>query len=579
MEHADSPAAGLPLGRVLARLFIEFADLIEIEGSDPRKASAYRRAALALRNSAEPVETLAAEGRLTSIPGIGPVLAAKIGEYARSGRIEALEALRAQVPAGVAGMLAIRGVGPKFVASVWRGLGITSVEALRAAAADGRLAALAGVGAARAAKVAQAILAATSALRLLGEVLPLSAAIAAALTDAPGVHRASIAGAVRRGCPLVPTADLVAAGDAAAVGTALAALALPWSAAPEHVAGDGPWPEIRGTIADGPDVRVIVCPPAAFGTALLLATGAEDHLAELAAWRRARGEANTPWPAAGDEEGAYRGLGLPWIPPELREGRGEVQAAAEGRLPARLVELRDLQGDVHCHSTFSDGTASVEAMAAAARAHGYRYLSLADHSRSLVVAHGMSVEALREQRRRIDAINAASTDGFVLLQGAEVEILRDGSLDYPDEILEGLDFCVVSLHNPYGQSETELTARMRHALEHPAADLLGHPTGRRLGKRDPYPVDVPALVAAAAACGKAIEVNGSPERLDLDGTYNRLLPPAGVIASLDSDAHSAAGLGGAEYAVITARRGGLTAADVLNTRPLEGLRAWKSGRR
>lgn len=563
--------AGPPLGRTLARLFNEFADLSEIEGRDTRRAAAYRRAALALRDAAEPVETLLAEGRLRALPGIGPVLAARIAEYANTGRIEALEALRVQVPPGVAGLLAVRGVGPRLAAAAWRELGITSLVGLGEAAADGRLAALPGVGAARAARLAAAIAAATSPLRLLGEVLPLARALAEAVGG-------EVAGAARRGEPLVALAEVVAAGEPTALRSALAAAGLSLAAPVPQTAGTGPWSELCGVLAGGLEVRLLACTPEAFGTALLLATGPEGHLDELAAWRRGRG-LPPEWPAQPDEESAYRCCGLPWIPPELRAGRGEVGAAAEGRLPARLVQTADLLGDVHCHTTFSDGTASVEAMAAAARARGYRYLALADHSRSLVVAHGMDLEALREQRRRIDAVNAAATDGFRLLQGAEVEILRDGSLDYPDEILAGLDFCVASLHNPHGQSGVELTARVRRALEHPAVDLLGHPTGRRLGRRDPYPLDLPALVALAAAQGKAVEVNGSPERLDLDGEHNRLLPPAGVPASLDSDAHSTDGLAAAEYAVLTARRGGLTAADVLNTRPWEEIQAWRARRR
>lgn len=583
MEHLDpsgGPRTEVPLGRVLAHLFTEFADLIEIEGSDPRKASAYRRAAIALRDLGEPLETMVAEGRVTAIAGIGPVLAAKIGEFVRTGSIAALQALRAQVPAGVAALLTIRGVGPKLAAAAWRELGVTSIRELGAAAADGRLAGVAGVGPARAKKVLEAIAAAESPLRLLAEVLPLARALAGVLGRAEGVGRVAVAGAARRGCPTVACAELVAAGSPEAVAAALRAVDIPWAAGPQvHPAGRLPWPEVRGCVAEGPELRVLAVPADTFGTALIMATGSEAHLAEVAAWRRSRGEAAAPLPLLPEEEAAYAACGLPWIPPELREGWGEVEAAAAGRLHLRLVEIGDLQGDVHCHSTFSDGLGSLEAMAAAARARGYRYLSLADHSRALVIAHGMSLDDLRAQRRRIDELNGAWGDGFRLLQGAEVEVLKDGSLDYPDEILAQLDFCVASLHNTYGQSAAELTQRSLRAIAHPAVDLLGHPTGRRLGKREAYPVDVPALVDAAKRHGKAIEVNGSPERLDLDGVHNRLLPAAGVLACLDSDAHSPEGLAGAEYAVITARRGGITPEFVLNTRPAEELLAWKQARR
>ncbi len=611
-QGADAAEPGIPLGRRVARLFQEMADLVELEGSDPRRAVAYRRAALVLRDAAEPVERLVAEGRLTALPGIGPVLAAKIEECARSGTMAALEGLRAQVPPGVAALLDVRGVGPKLAAAAWRQLGVESPAALRDAAADGRLASLPGVGAARARRVLEAADAALSPLRLLGAALPVGEALAAALAADPAVGRAAVAGAVRRGCPLVLGLDLVAQGSPDAVVRVLAGVA-DWAEVP---ARDGPGaadgapaeagttdgseagpagegqagrrdageppvpalgPRVRGTLASGLPVRVVVVPPDAFGTALLWMTGSAEHLRDLAQRREA--PQAPALPLAAEEAAVYAALGLGWIPPELREGRGEVAAAAAGALPERLVEVGDLRGDLHCHTTYSDGTATPEAMAAAAAARGYAYLALADHSRSLVVAHGMSVDSLRERGRRIADYNAAHPGGPPLLHAAEVEVLRDGALDFPDDVLAELDFVVAAMHNGYGQSGAELTARSIRALEHPAVDLLAHPTGRRLGRREAFPVDVAALVAAAARHGKAVEVNGSPERLDLDASYARTLPEAGVPASLDSDAHSVDGLAAARYAVITARRAGLRPSDAINTRPLQALLARRGGRR
>jgi DNA polymerase (family 10) len=570
--------AGADPARAVAALFSEYADLLEVLGRDAHKAPAYRRAARALRDWPEDLRATAAAGRLQEIPGIGPTLARKVEEFLGTGRLAALERLRAEVPPGVRDLLRIRGVGPRLAARVWRELGVADLAALEAACADGRLAALPGVGPRRAAEI-RAALAAHGEGAPLAYVARLAEDLAAALVGHAGVVRAEPAGAVRRAVPWVSEAVVVAEGTPPAVAAALGATGAPWEEVPRALGT--PWPGWRGLLpVDGRPlvVWVLAAPATAWGTALCLATGAPAHLEDLAARAAA-----PPWPEAPDEPSFYRALGLPWIPPELREGEGEVAAAAAGTLapPAgRWVELGDLRGDLHCHSTWSDGHADLPALAEAARRRGYRYLAVTDHSGSLAVAHGLDPQRLAAQRQAIDAWNAGHTgDGPVLLQGAEVEILRDGRLDYPPEALFRLDFCLAALHQTYGQSGPELTRRLLAALEHPAVDLVAHPTGRLLGERPPQPVDLDALADAAARLGKALEIDGSPERLDLDAAAARRAAARGVpYLSLSSDAHTLDGLGDVRWAVATARRAGLGPDRILNALPLEALRAWRARR-
>ncbi len=574
--------------RVLAALLSECADLVEIEGSDVPRAAAYRRAALGLRDFSGDLPELAARGGLRQIPGVGPVLERKVAEFLASGAIPALEELRATVPAGVRGLLAIRGVGPKLAAAAWRTLGITDAAGLAAACSDGRLARLPGVGAARAGRILAAIAMRGDPALLLAEGVPLADAIAAALDR----HMpAWVAGEVRRGCPLVRTLTFVAVGGAGEVSSVLSSLGLRWATQAEQRPEDRdhPWPWLAGALvleADAGRQELPVCiylaTAGAQGTALLWATGSAAHLQKLAGRAADRGRAAGALAACGEEREVYEVLGLPWIPPELREGWGEVEAAEAGRLlpsGGRLVEQGDLKGDLHCHTQDSDGAADISAMAAAARARGYSYLAVTDHSPALVVARGQSVERLRAQRREIDRLNRAAPAGFRILQGAEVEILRDGSLDYPDDVLAELDFCVASAHQAQGQDGAELTARLVRALANPAVDVIGHPTGRRLRRREPQPVDVPRLASEAARLGKALEINGSPERVDLDADQVRGARAAGLRwCCLDSDAHTPEGLGHIAWAVTAARRAGLGPEDVVNAWPLERLRTWRRRR-
>jgi DNA polymerase (family 10) len=553
---------GWQANRALYLLFNRYADLIEIEGGpDARKAAAYRRAAIALRNLEEPVEALAAAGRLREIPGVGQVLAAKIAEYLASGRIEALERLQARVPAGVLDLLELPGVGARTAGALWRGLRVASRQDLEEAIRAGRLRDLGGFGPKRAQALLAALAGHGSPRLLLSEAWDLAEALRQRVAAVPGTSRVEVAGPARRGCPLSDAIVLVAVGEGTAIAAALAAAAI-WApdGAPRAAAA-----AVTATLEGGVPLRIVLAPPAAFGTAMCLATGSAAHTAALG-----------PLPAAPDEERLYAELGLPLIPPELREGAGEVEAAREGRLPALLQES-DLRGELHVHSRWSDGTASVAELAAAAAARGDRYLAVTDHSRALVVAHGLGPDELRRQRQEIEAVRARC--GMVLLQGCEVEVLADGRLDLDDDTLRGLDFVIASLHSRFGQDGPTLTERALRALRHPLVDMLGHPSGRRLPERAEYPVDLGRLVEEAAVTGKALEVNGSPERCDLDGAWARRARDRGVPVAVSSDAHSLGGLGARRFGVMTARRGWLEPGQVLNAREPSGLLAWLAGRR
>ncbi len=554
--------SGWQTNRALYLLFNRFADLIEIEGGeDSKKSSSYRRAAIALRNLDQPVDTMAAEGRLREIPGIGPVLAAKIQEYLQTGAIAALQRLEDEVPPGVVDLLDLPGVGARTAGTLWHALHVASPAELETAIRAGRLQDIGGFGP----KKEQALLAALAGLSSPRLILSEAWGIAEALRDrvaaVPGTSRVEVAGEARRGCPLSAAVTLVAAGAGPAIAAALSGLAI-WArdGAPKPVAS-----AVTATLEAGVPLRIVLSPPLAFGTAMCLATGSPAHLAALA-----------DLPAAADEEAVYGALGLPWIAPELREGTGEVGAARAGTLP-RLLREGDIKGDLHTHTRWSDGSASVAEMAAAAAARGDRYLAITDHSRALVIAHGLGPEEIRRQRREIDDVRAST--GMTLLQGCEVEVLADGRLDLDDESLHSLDFVIASLHSRFGQDGPTITERALRAVRHPLVDMVGHPSGRRLPERPEYPIDLERLIDAAAECGKALEVNGSPERCDLDGAWARRAAARGVAISVDSDAHGLGGLAFRRFGVMTARRGWLQPEQALNTREPSDLLAWLQGRR
>ena len=575
----------------VAALLEEIADLIEIEGTDARKAGAYRRAARTVSALRDDLRTYLQGDRLLTLPGIGPAIAGKIRDFYATGSTRLLDELRAKVPAGVQRLLAVPGLGPKTAGRLYHELGVDSPQALREALEDGRVAALPGLGEARARKLLDALdrMEREGRRLTLGEALAVAAAVGAELARLPGVEEVVPVGPARRGVEQVEAADLlVLARDPAAAAAAVAGR-LQEGGAPVDAGQGEAGPVVEATV-DGWPVRITVAPAEARGPALIYTTGSPAHWTQLRQWAAGQGwelepgglrpgrdgtAGDAPAPD-GDEAALYRRLGLPPIPPELREGEGELEAAAAGRLP-ELVALAHLRGDLHVHSRWSDGAASIAEMAAAARARGYRYLAICDHSRSLKVAHGLDLAELEAQWAEIDDLNAAleaEGAGFRILKGAEVDILKDGRLDYPDEILARLDVVVASVHTHLQLDRQAMTERLLAAVEHPHVDIIGHPTGRRLGFRDPYDVDLEAVIAAAARHGTALEINASPERLDLPALWARRAAEAGVWLVIDTDAHGPDQLAQVALGVKVARRAWVEPGQVLNTLERDALLAW-----
>lgn len=564
----------------VAALFREMADLMDLLGEDRGKAAAYRRAAYSLESSAEDLEVLAAEGRLQTLPGIGPHLAKKVEEILRTGTARHLEGLRARVPEGVRRLTSIPGVGPRTAGQLYRSLGIVDADDLERAIRAGTLLTLAGFGERRVEAIAQGL---EQYRRYTGRFL-LSAGRRAAeevlrlvRTLLPGCQ-AEAAGSLRRGQETLGDVDLVVA---SARWEEAASLLRDRGAREKRPEGEG-YGRLALASSEGLEVEMYLVPPEAFFGALLYFTGSRAHLASLERRAEERGLRLTPLglrevggmllPAA-SEEHLYRILGLPFIPPELREGEGEVEAAERGALP-KLVELADIRGDLHVHTSWSDGSASILTMARAAAERGYEYLAISDHSRSLAVARGLDGNRLSEQAKEIEAAERRLRDeGFDLriLKSAEVDILKDGELDLEPEVLASLHLVTASVHSALHQPRDEFMARLERAFLSPWLDILGHPTCRLLGRRGPSEVDPERLFARAAGRGVALEINSSPDRLDLPSAYLRRAKELGVRFVISTDAHEPEGLGDVEYGVRVARRGWLTPQDILNTRPREVL--------
>ena len=566
----------------IARLFLEIADMLAIQGEEQRRVNAYRRAAESISTLSRSLADLSREGTLTGIPGIGKVLAAKIEEYLATGRLEFYERMQGEVPAGVVDMLRIPDVGPKTASRMWKELGLTTIDELEAAAREGRVQKLPGMGARTEVKILEGIetMRRWSGRTPLGIAWYLAYDMLAALREVPGVVQATPAGSLRRMRETVGDLDLLVA-----------------TADPEPVmAAFRKLPQVSETLLSGPtkttirtheglqvDLRILE--PNRWGTALQYFTGSQMHnvrLRELARRKKLSLSEYALTPDDGheilcaEEEEVYRLLGLQWVPPELREGRDEIELAARGGLP-RLVEVSDLQGDLQMHSTWSDGVNTIAEMAEGARARGLRYILITDHSAGMGVAGGLQVEELRKQRAEIEAVNAGMT-GLTVLAGTEVEIRADGSLDFPDEVLAELDLVVASLHTGLRTGREKTTQRVLAALRNPHVDLIAHPTGRLLGKREGADLDMEAILQAAAETGTAIEVNAYPDRLDLCDVHVRRAVELGVKLAIDTDAHQVGELDHVFFGVATARRGGATAADVINTWDVERLLGWAQNR-
>ena len=560
-------AEGLPRNSELAEKFELLADLLELDGADAFRLAAYRRAAARIRESAAPVARLALEGKATQLPGIGATIAAKIVELIETGDLRALAKLRERVPAGLVEVVRVPGLGPKTARRLWEELGVTSVEELRAAAEAERLRAIPGLGAKTEERVLTAVArparAEETGRTLLGRVLPVLRSAVEELRAHPACDRVSEAGSARRRVETVRDVDLIA------TATDPAALTSYFAARPSvaEVVEQG---STKATVVsyDGFRFDLRVVPPESYGNLLQHFTGSADHNVALRADAVRRGLSVSEYAVqAGDgdlfraatEEEVYERLGYAWIPPELRENRGELEVARKGEVP-RLVELGDIAGDLHMHTTWSDGKSTLEEMAQAARALGREYVAICDHAKRL--REGL----LERQTEELVALNER-LNGLELLAGVEVDVRRDGSLDLDDETLAARDWVMASVHSAFDQPRGELTRRLLAAIENPHVDCIGHPTGRKLNRRAAYDVDLDAVFSAAAETGTFLEINAQPDRLDLIDTHARAAAEGGVKLVISTDGHRAHELAYLELGVFQARRGWVTREQVVNTRP------------
>jgi DNA polymerase (family 10) len=560
----------------IAAAFDELADLYELDGAVQYRVLAYRTAAKTVREASVSVMQLAREGRVTELPGIGRTLEEKLRALDETGDIPAAQRLRAKFPIGLLSVMQLPGFGPRRARRLFDELGIDSLDALRRAAEAGQIRGLRGFGA-KAEENLVRVLAeheenGPAPRILLSRALPVAEQIVGALRGQGVAERVEVAGSLRRLADSVKDLDVIAtAVDPGALAGTLGELPIVESV---HAAGDA---GARVTTHTGMRVDLKVVEPDQFGNVLQHFTGAKAHNVALREGAVRRGlhvseygildDATGETVRCATEEEVYERLGLLWIPPELREGRGELEAALPGGpgLP-KLIELADLRGDMHCHTTASDGRQSAEEMARAARARGLEYLAITDHSASHGFGNHVSADDLA---RRIDEIRElnARLEGIEVLIGTESNILPDGSLDYPDELLAALDWVIASVHTSFAMGEREMTDRMIAAIEHPLVDAIGHPTGRKIETRAPYQVDVGRLIEAAARTGTMIEINSAPDRRDLNDVHARAAAEAGVWILVNSDAHSARNFELHRYGIATARRAWLTAAQVANTRP------------
>ncbi len=567
------------LNKAAADLLEGFADALEIRGANTFRVRAFRNAARRVDSLTTDVGELVESGEISKVRGIGKGIAGVLGEFVAKGRVDEYEEMRAEIPDSVFEMLLIPGLGPKTAATLYNKHGIDSVDALEAAARAGELAGIRTIGAKRQARLLRELgrFRERIARRRLGDVLPIAERLIAHVEAAPGVQTVQYAGSLRRGRETIGDLDILAA--AADPGPVM-----------EHFIAAEDVEEVVGTggtktavlVGGGFQVDLLVVAPDEFGAALAYFTGSKEHNIEIRARALQRGlslnergfldsEIGQRRPAA-TEEDVYAAVDLPWIDPALRENRGEIEAAEAATLP-RLIELGDIRGELHGHSLWSDGAASIGQMVDVARGRGLAYFAVTDHSGSLLVANGLSPERLAEQAKEIAWEREASSD-VRLLHGSEVEILADGRLDFSDEILASLDVVVASVHSNFNQPPEQMTERLIAAIQNPHVDIIGHPTGRMLGLRDGYTFDVEAVLQAAAATGTALEINAAPERLDLDDTTARRAAELGAPISINSDAHHPDSLANMRYGVLTARRAWLRAADVINALSLDDLLAW-----
>jgi DNA polymerase (family 10) len=561
--------------RAIAQRFAQIADMLEAKGESLFRINAYRRAARSIEALTEDIAAVAARGALRDIPGIGSGIADKIEEFLRTGTMKYYEELAASLPPGVTSLMQVPEVGPKTAMLLYEKLRVTSIDELEAAARAGRIRGLPRMGAKTEENILKgiAMLRRSGARQPLGVVWPVARELVERLRAVPGVDQISVAGSLRRMKDTIGDIDiLVTSGQPEVVMEAFVRAPGVTQVLSHGTTRSG----VMLDVGLQADVRVVE--PAAYGAALQYFTGSKDHnvkLRERAIKKGLKLNEYGVWKVEGGarvagetEEGVYGAVGLPWIAPELREDLGEIEAALEGRLPD-LIETTEIRGDLHVHTRWSDGSETAEAMAAAARALRYEYLCITDHSQSLKMAGGVTVDELREHIRAVRALSDRA--GIAVLIGTECDIAADGSLDYPDDLLADLDVVIASVHTRLKMSRDAMTVRLVRAMESEHVDILGHPTGRRLGQRDPYDVDMESIVEAAVRTGTALEINASPERLDLNDAHVRLATQRGARLAIGTDAHIKEHLYHMPLGVGVARRGWAQTSDVINALPLRGL--------
>lgn len=572
----------------LARKLDQLADLSEIDGDNPFRVRAYRNASRRIRELEEQIADLLEHGAdLTEIEGIGKEIAEKLRAMVATGRLSQLDELAERVPIGLTEVVRVKGVGPKHARALWQELGVTDVDALEKAAKEGKLAGLPGFGA----KSQENVLKGIDAYRrntgraLLGEIDAVIAPLLERLRKAEGVARVEVAGSYRRRRETVGDVDLLAiAATPEAVTQAFTSYG-----EVDDVLGSG---ETRSSVrlASGLQVDLRVVPEEKFGAALMYFTGSKDHnvalrqraidrglrLNEYGLFEGTEDDPHQKRVAGLTEEEIYERLGLPWIPPELREDRGEIDAAESGKLPS-LITLEDLRGDLHMHSTWSDGKSTLREMIDACVERGYAYMAITDHSKALAMTGGMDEAKLARQWDELDELTADLSD-ITVLRGMEVDILKDGSLDLSDAWLEKLDIVLVSVHSHFGLPRAEQTARVVKAVSHPEVNVLAHPTARMLGERDPIDLDLGEVFDACLANHVAVEHNASVPRLDLSDAHLIAARKRGLVVSMGTDAHAVKQLDAMRFGIDQARRAWLKKADVLNTRPLDDVRRFLAKR-
>lgn len=564
----------------IARLLETLADVLEIKGENPFKIRAYRRASMTLSNLSEDIEKYWREGKLFSLPGIGEGIAKKIAQYLETGKIEKLEEEKKGVPDSLIEMLQIPGLGPKSIAILWKQKGITTIEQLEEACKKGILVGLPGFGQKKVEKILEGIKLykerKTHATRhLLGHVFPIVQSLVKYIKEKTGVEKVEAAGSFRRMKATIGDIDILAAS------TEPAPLMDAFVSSPdvEKVLWKGEQ-KTSVILLGGIQADLRVIHPSSWGAALQYFTGSKNHnihLREIAKKRNwkiseygvfdlSAGEKKI---AGETEEEVYEILGLQFIPPELREDRGEIEAAASRKIP-RLVEYSDIKGDMHVHSKWSDGANTIEEIARACIEMGFEYVAIADHSRSLKVARGVEIEDLKAKLKEIESLNK-KFDNFRILSAAEVDILPDGSLDYPDEVLAMLDFVVAAVHTKFNMTEEEMTKRIIKAMQNKYVHAIAHPTGRLLLKREPYPVNISEILKVAADTGTLLELNAYQERLDLEDVHLKAGKELGVKFVIGTDAHQIGQLWMIKLGVGMARRGWLEPEDVINTYEFDRL--------